>query len=400
MRPGSARCIVFAAALITACSEDAIPPDACSEAPMLTLGGGGHLVALNAYYLQEVATRALRRGETTSPELEETLAKASALGARAVRTNAFNDDPAGDAAIQIAPLTWDETALRGLDLVLARAQHHGVRLVLPLGNYWDAYGGARRYVAWAGHADAVEGDPRFFTERAILEHYKAWIRMLLSRVGTVDGIRYGEHPAVLAWELLNEPRGKGLDADGHQLRAWVDEIAAEVKRLAPGHLVGTGEEGFDVSADGYDALRSNAFEEVLVTPGASFRLNVASPFIDFASAHLYPEGWGIAPERSAAFGVAWIQAHADVARSLGKPLFLGEFGLTNDGALSLAERREAYRAWFTCARRTGAGGVAPWMFAYDARPDAWDRHTFYFRDGTDPADPVNRYADLVVEAAR
>ena len=39
------------------------------------------------------------------------------------------------------------------------------------------------------------------------------------------------------------------------------------------------------------------------------------------------------------------------------------------------------------------------MFANDARPDAWDEFTFYYRDGTVPADPRNRYADLVVEAA-
>jgi len=39
------------------------------------------------------------------------------------------------------------------------------------------------------------------------------------------------------------------------------------------------------------------------------------------------------------------------------------------------------------------------VFANDARPDEWDDYTFYYRDGTVPADPRNRYADLVVEAA-
>jgi mannan endo-1,4-beta-mannosidase len=73
--------------------------------------------------------------------------------------------------------------------------------------------------------------------------------------------------------------------------------------------------------------------------------------------------------------------------------------LRNDGIFSLEERRAMIRGWLRCARRTGLAGAGLWMFAYDARPDAWDRHTFYFRDGTEPGDPLNRYADLVAEAA-
>ena len=90
---------------------------------------------------------------------------------------------------------------------------------------------------------------------------------LLSRVNTYDGLRYGEHPAVHAWELLNEPRASRLDREGRALRSWVDEVGAVVKAHAPMHLVGTGEEGF----------------------GPSFGLNTASPFVDLASVHFYPE---------------------------------------------------------------------------------------------------------------
>ena len=73
--------------------------------------------------------------------------------------------------------------------------------------------------------------------------------------------------------------------------------------------------------------------------------------------------------------------------------------LRNDGIFSLEERRAMIRGWLRCARQIGLAGAGLWMFAYDARPDAWDRHTFYFRDGTEPSDPLNRYADLVAEAA-
>ncbi len=375
----------------------------CPERPPLRLGEApSSAVVLNAYYLQEEATRDLRKGLAESPEVEETLAKASALGAWAVRTNGYNDgaDKRGDSAIQVAPLTYDEVSLRGLDLVLARAAHYGVKLVLPLGNYWNAYGGARQYVEWAGLPSPVEGDARFFTERAVIEHYKAHITGLLSRVNTFDGRRYGEHPAVLAWELLNEPRGVGLDPEGAAMRAWVDEVAAVVKAHAPGHLVGTGEEGLDTSYAGYDELFwRDAAHGFLFAAGSSFRRNTASPFIDFASVHFYPEDWGVAPADTARAGALWFSEHAAIARELGKPLFIGEFGLLNEGHFLLDERRALYRGWFLCAWRTGVGATAPWMFAYDARPDAWDAFTFYYRDGTVPDNRGNRYADLIVEAA-
>ena len=394
--------------LLTACGEDVLeelegrasdcpvrPPVRLADAPSTA-------VLLNAYYLQEEAAKSLRQGLAESPTLEETLAKAWALGAMGIRTNGFNDalEKEGSTTIQLAPGVYDETSFRGLDLVLTRAHHHGVKLVLTLGNYWNAYGGARQYVAWAGLPSPREGDPRFFTERAVIDHFKQSVIHTLSRVNTFDGIRYGEHPAVLGWELLNEPRGTGLDRQGAAMRAWVDEVASVVKARAPGHLVGTGEEGFDTSLESYDeAFWAQVPAAWLFEASASFRRNTASPFIDFGSAHFYPELWGIPGEVTAEVGARWISDHTAVASELGKPLFLGEFGLRNLGSFPLEQRRAIYRGWLRCAWRAGTGGVAPWMFSYDSRPDAWDDFTFYFRDGTTPDDPRNRYADLVIEAA-
>jgi len=48
-------------------------------------------VIFNAYYLQDEAASALRRGEAASAVVEEVFAKVAALGVRAVRTNGFND---------------------------------------------------------------------------------------------------------------------------------------------------------------------------------------------------------------------------------------------------------------------------------------------------------------------
>lgn len=359
-------------------------------------------VALNAYYLQEEAARALRAGSNESGRIDEVFSKARQLGVTVVRTNGFNDgaDKIGDSAIQIAPLIYDETALRGLDLVLARARAYGIKLVLPLGNYWDDYGGARRYVEWATLPDPRQGDPRFFTERTVVDLYREHIRRLLLRVNTIDGLSYAGHPAILAFELLNEPRGAGLDRSGAQMRTWVDELAQHVKTLAPTKLVGTGEEGFDLPGTSYEPVFWNAAAPLdLFAGGSSYVLNTGSPWVDYGSVQLYPEEWGFRSESIASAGVRWIAEHARIARNLGKPVLVSEFGLRNDGPLTLTERRDTYRAWLGCASRSGAIGAAPWLFAYDARPATWDPYTFYLRSGTTIADPVNSYGDIIAAAA-
>jgi mannan endo-1,4-beta-mannosidase len=164
--------------------------------------------------------------------------------------------------------------------------------------------------------------------------------------------------------------------------------------------VGTGEEGFDTSFAGYDErFWRDAAASYFFEGGSSFRHNTASPFIDFGSIHFYPEAYGVKADATARAGAHWFSEHVALARDLGKPLFIGEFALRNREGFTLDERRAMYRGWFRCAWRVGAGASGPWMFANDARPDEWDDFTFYYRDGSVPADPRNRYADLVIEAA-
>jgi hypothetical protein len=53
---------------------------------------------------------------------------------------------------------------------------------------------------------------------------------------------------------------------------------------------------------------------------------VAAAPLDFGSIHLYPEYWNF----SASTGNAWIADHIRIARSLGKPLVVGEFGFSTN----------------------------------------------------------------------
>lgn len=379
--------------------------DARGRAPLL----------LNAFYLPEEAARAVRRGEAPHV-VDEVFRKARALGASLVRIAAYNHAPEkrGDSALRWGPRLTDPVAFRGLDVVLHRAAEHGLGLVLTLGNQWDALGGVAPYVAWAGLPAARSEDPRFFTHATVRELYVEHARSLLQRRNTVDGAHYAEHPALAGIELLNEPRGRGLDAHGHAVRAWVDELARRLRAELPRRVwIATGEEGLDVSLDGRDAAfwteaRGRWLFEPrdLVDPDGepalshttSFRANVRSPFVDVASVHVYPEDWGVPSALVAEAGERFLRESAALAAAHGKRLYVAELGVRShaparDGepvpALPLDERRRIVRRWLDVAGELGAIAAGPWLFAYDARPESWDRYHHRLVDGLVEDAPEN-----------
>jgi mannan endo-1,4-beta-mannosidase len=344
---------------------------------------------VNAFYLQEEATRALRRGEPHRV-VDEVLAKAKRLGATLIRLHANHADEnkRGDSAMRLGPSENDELAWRGLDHVLARAEAHDLRVVLVLGNQWDELGGARTYLRWAGVCDPRSADGRFFTHAATIALFESHVAQTLERCSSLDGRRYGAHPAIAGWEILNEPRGEGLDASGHAVREWLDRIARLVReRAAPTQWITSGEEGLDVTSEGRDAaFWREARASWLFRARTSFALNARSPWIDHPSVHLYPETWGVAPVLLGAAGERMLRESAAMARAHGKRLFVGELGLRRSVAqgariASLATRQDIVRRWLDVAGELDAVAVGPWMLAHDARPPSWDDYQFYVRDG-------------------
>jgi mannan endo-1,4-beta-mannosidase len=332
---------------------------------------------VNAYYLQEEAARG------RLDVVDETLASARALGATVVRAWAFNDDPhKDDSAIRRGISVYRESGLVGLDRLLLRARAHGVGLILALADHWNAYGGARQAMRWAGVEDAVEGDARFYADAGARAAYAAHVATLLRRVNALTGLRYGEDATVVAWELCNEPRGRdaaGRTADapgappGSGLRAWVAEAARAVKAHAR-QLVSVGDEGEDVSAAGWDPRLVRAAPHLFAPSTAtSFSAHLACPDVDVASAHLYPHKWGL----PASLGGLWIAEHARRAHAAGKPLVVGEMGI----ALPSRRARARHLArWLTAAARSGVAVAGPWLFVYRERPRAWDELSFGIDD--------------------
>jgi len=348
-------------------------------------------VLLNAFYLHDE----LAQGREASAR--EVLDACVAMGVRVVRAWAFNDG-AHPSAIQPRAGELDERTLRALDRVLQMAHERGLRLILPLADFWPSYGGVPQWLAWHGFAPTETA--RFFREPALREHYAAHVGRLLERVSSLDGTRYGDHPAVLAWEPMNEPRGTGLDGAGAELADWLGFAARAIRGHAR-QLVAAGEEGFDVSTDDA-AYWQRVGGAGLFAPetGSSFRRNLQA--VDLATCHFYPEKYGVKSGLEEEAGVRWIQSHAAQARAAGKPLLVEELGLSNVALgdrkpRPLAERRRAYATWLQCGAAAGVAGIGPWGFAHHDRPDGWDDYTFYRHD---PPAPIDRYADLIEAAAR
>ena len=332
-------------------------------------GAPFRFLGTNCYFLQEEGARELLGWEGYAGRVDEALGKAAALGLKVVRAWAFNDDPSNPVAMQPEAGRLAEVGLAGVDLALERARHHGVRLLLSLGNFWGDYGGVPQYLRWHGLAE--DRTDLFFSEPGVIAHYSEHVEALLTRRNPRTGRAWGEDEAVLGWELMNEPRA------GEGTRAWVEALAAVVRRAAPSQLLCTGGEG-KPEDDFAGALQST----------------------DLASIHLYPEGWGWPRHSWIERGARWIRMHADQAAAAGRPLLLGEFGLSNRGS-GLAACRRVYSRWLEAARSHPAvAGACSWSFSTDDRPDDWDEFTWGWRTGTVASDPINRYADLFADEAR
>ena len=101
----------------------------------------------------------------------------------------------------------------------------------------------------------------------------------------------------MAWNLLNEPRCETWKVPecGETYPAWVREMAAHVKALAPHHLVTIGEEGFysgaAPGAPGTPDRSAANPQDWGKLVGQDFVADHSASAIDFATVHLWPDNW-------------------------------------------------------------------------------------------------------------
>lgn len=170
-----------------------------------------------------------------------------------------------------------EELMRDYDRLIALSRQHGIRLIVPFIDQWRWFGGLEEFVRLSGGGD-------FYTDRTVIENYKAMLRQIVLRVNTITGIPYHQDPTIMAWQLGNELRDVPP--------AWTAELAAFVKSLAPQQL-----------------LMSGSMQE---------RAALLDPNVDILTSHYYQHASGqdfVSRARSdqAIFGQT-------------KPFIIGEFG--------------------------------------------------------------------------
>lgn len=234
---------------------------------------------------------------------------------------------------------YNETLLRGLDVALAEMGRRGMTAVLYLTNFWEWSGGMMTYLSWVNGGRYINNnDPAhpwpefadrasaFYADPRAVALYHQYVSAIVGRTNSVTGIAYRDDPTIMAWQLANEPRPGGgaavARANMPAFDAWVTRTAQLIKRIDPHHLVSTGSEG----------LKGCVEEAACVL--AEHRV----PAIDYLTAHVWPLNWSWVDDKDlagtweggAAKAKDYVEAHVALARQLGKPLVIEEFGFPRD----------------------------------------------------------------------
>ncbi|RYP78315.1 hypothetical protein DL769_003193 [Monosporascus sp. CRB-8-3] len=246
---------------------------------------------------------------TNNADVDLTLDQLTQSGLKILRIWGFNDvtsEPGGGTvyfqhlrAGGGSTINTGANGLQRLDYIVRAAERRGIKLIINFVNYWDDYGGMAAYVRAFGGSKNT-----WYTNAAAQAQYRAYIRAVVSR--------FVNSPAILAWELANEPRCNGCPTS--VITKWAAETSAYVKSLDPNHLVTLGDEGFGLEGDG-----SYPYQ---FTEGVDFKANLAIDTLDFGTFHLYPSHWGTSFD----WGNGWVKSHAAACEAAGKPCVFEEYG--------------------------------------------------------------------------
>src|SRR5687768_10482018 len=135
---------------------------------------------------------------------------------------------------------FDETILDGLDLVLSEIAKRNMKAIVFFSNNWEWSGGFQQYLNWNNlvpeelktrkltwdeQRDIVS---KFYTCAPCKENYNRQVNLILNRTNKYNKKKYTEDPAIMAWELANEPRPM-RPAANEAYQQWIRDVAAMIK---------------------------------------------------------------------------------------------------------------------------------------------------------------------------
>lgn len=280
--------------------------------------------------------------------IDSVLDSASKMGLKVMRCWGFDDgQEAYGCEMQSALGVYDNTGFERLDYSISQASKLGIKLIIPFVNNWDDFGGMDQYVVWAGLTKTTDHD-KFYTNATCTTAYKNYVSHVLNHVNTYTGIAYKDDPTIMSWELANEPRCTS-DTTGDTLYNWVSEMSTYVKSIDSNHLLTVGDEGF------FNRVSPTWDYEYDGATGVDWDRLITLPNIDFETMHLYTEGWG----KTEAWGLQYISDHITVAKTVGKPTILEEYGVSSNKETVYADYGDA--CYVSSDLGTGAAGQMFWL---------------------------------------
>lgn len=275
---------------------------------------------------------------------------------------------------------FDAKILDGLDLVLFEMGRRDMQAVIFFSNNWEWSGGFQQYLIWNKRVpkdletrkltwdeqrDIVS---KFYSCEPCKKAYDNQIHFIMNRTNKITKKRYIDDPAIMAWELANEPRPMRPKAE-EDYKKWIIDTAALIKSKDKNHLVTLGHEGW-IGTEGMPL-----FEEIH-----------ANRFVDYLTIHIWAKNWNwfakdkLAEDFPKAVEkmTAYVKEHQAIADKLKKPLVIEEFGLPRDKHSfdvnsTTALRDEYYSRIFSfladSAKNNGSiAGANFWAFGGSARP--------------------------------
>jgi len=227
---------------------------------------------------------------------------------------------------------YKKELLSALDYLLSEMGKRRMKAVIYLSNNWEWSGGFLQYLNWNGMLeDSVmrrklswdeqrDYTSKFYSCSPCIEQQRKVLKMIVGRTNGITGKKYSNDPAIMSWELANEPRPmRAAAVDVY--KEWISGTAALIKQLDKNHLITTGAEG-EIGTEGLD----------------NFAAIHSDKNIDYATIHIWPKNWSWFSDTSISKSLdtifsntsALIQRHVTVMEKLNKPLVIEEFGLPRD----------------------------------------------------------------------
>lgn len=257
------------------------------------------------------------------------------------------------------------------DHTLQVARAHGFKVVVTLADQdgtWDDGISKTLDSGWYqdGYRTRVSSVPSTWGARNTMT-YREFVRTVVQR--------YRDDPTVLAWQLVNEAEAKRSDgscstatndAAAAAIRGFADDVSGMIKAVDPNHLVSLGTIG-----TGQCGTSGPRYQDVNSPAG-----------IDLLEMHDYVHDQTLIGDR-------WngMQLRLDQARSLNKPLFVGELGIDPAEVGGVPARAAVVRNKLRGQFAAGVVGVLGWEWR-NADRSGGDRYVI------GPGDPMLDSLDL------